>query len=142
MLQGQRTGDTYEADCDRRRIGEIKLLGQRSPVHGLCHCAYYSRPHSSDPGDLVKKRESRRRRRKLPDDKMGRETMMEGSGLVDAENVSVAVVHYLAPTGILLYFIFASAIPFNRAARAGQSPRASPSNLLKWIFALTILTFV
>jgi hypothetical protein len=67
------------------------------------------------------------------------ETTMAILGLVDAQNVPIAVLHYVAPAVVLLWFIFASAVPVEER---GQRPRGEPSNLVKWIFALTILTFV
>jgi hypothetical protein len=81
-------------------------------------------------------------------------------GLLDAKNVPVAVLHYSAPAVILLYFVFTSSIPAghvnavaeNASASASASGSAStpairtrqlaPSNLLKWVFVLAILTFV
>jgi len=73
-------------------------------------------------------------------------------GLLDAENVPTAVIHYVAPAAILLYFIFASAIPAGQSASepsTGPSTAASPrirrlpqSGILKWLFLFVILTIV
>ena len=80
---------------------------------------------------------------------------MELFGLLDAQNVPVAVVHYTAPTLILLYFIFASAVPAAAAAannntEGGESANVArsarrgqePSQAMKWVFVLAVLTFV
>jgi hypothetical protein len=75
---------------------------------------------------------------------------MDIFGLLDAENVSVAVLHYSAPAIVLLYFIFASSVPDAVAGRESEQetsplvrrPQTEPSNLLKWVWVLTILTFV
>ena len=78
---------------------------------------------------------------------------MELFGLLDAQNVPVAVVHYTAPTLILLYFIFASAVPAAAAnnhvgggesRNVARSPRRrqEPSQTMKWVFVLAVLTFV
>ena len=81
---------------------------------------------------------------------------MELFGLLDAQNVPVAVGHYTAPTLILLYFIFASSVPAAAAAaapavgeageRANVETRArtrqEPSQTMKWVFALAVLSFV
>ena len=67
---------------------------------------------------------------------------MDILGIIDADNVPIAVMHYLAPVGILLYFIFVSSLP--RETPSVESSRRQPpqSGLLKWIFVLTISTFV
>lgn len=74
---------------------------------------------------------------------------MDLFGLLDAPNVSVAVVHYMAPTLILLYFVFASSVPAaDGGAREGasggrrQSAVTEPSQVMKWVFVLAVLSFV
>jgi hypothetical protein len=75
---------------------------------------------------------------------------MDIFGLLDAENVPVAVLHYAGPAIILLYFIFASSVPAADArSEIGQDtspivPRrqTEPSSLLKWVWVLTLLTLV
>jgi hypothetical protein len=78
---------------------------------------------------------------------------MELFGLLDAQNVPVAVLHYTAPTLILLYFIFASSVPAAAAPAVGEAgelanvetrarTRQEPSQTMKWIFALAVLSFV
>ena len=82
-------------------------------------------------------------------------------GLVDAENVPVAVLHYSIPAVILLYFIGTSSVPSTPPApvtnhisdgASGSTSTSSPppvlrsqpshSNILKWLFVLAIFTFV
>lgn len=78
---------------------------------------------------------------------------MDLFGLLDAQNVPVAVVHYTAPTLILLYFILASSVPASPASNyegGAESPNVArsarrqqePSQVMKWVFALAVLTFV
>jgi hypothetical protein len=83
---------------------------------------------------------------------------MDLFGLSDAQNVPVAVVHYTAPTLILLYFIFASSVPATAtsssatgaaggtgagSANAARTRRQQePSQVMKWIFVFAVLTFV
>lgn len=92
---------------------------------------------------------------------------MDVLGLVDSENVPIAVIHYAAPAAVLLYFVSASSVPTddndgssstgnsNPAVANGDVAPVSPSNataarrreseqsaLLKWIFVLAVLTFV
>ena len=75
---------------------------------------------------------------------------MDIFGSLDAENVPVAVLHYSAPAIVLLYFIFASSIPDavagpengQEASPLVRRPQTEPSDLLKWVWVLTILTFV
>jgi hypothetical protein len=75
---------------------------------------------------------------------------MDIFGLLDAENIPVSALHYSAPAIILLYFIFASSVPAAHArSEIGQdtSPivqrrETEPSSLLKWVWVLTLLTFV
>ena len=90
-------------------------------------------------------------------------------GLVDAENVPVEAVHYVAPALVIVYFVGASSVPaetsslastespehepLNGAVPAGPStgssatavrrgPPRSSSGVLKWLFILAVSTFV
>jgi hypothetical protein len=82
-------------------------------------------------------------------------------GLVDAENIPVAFLHYSIPAVILLYFIAASSVPTatqvavtntvleeanGSISTSTPSPvrRSQPShsNIVKWLFVLAVLTFV
>jgi hypothetical protein len=86
-------------------------------------------------------------------------------GLVDAENVPVEVVHYIAAALVIIYFIGASSVPaetsshasaevepLNGAAPASSTatssmvvrrgPPRSSSGLLKWLYILAASTFV
>jgi hypothetical protein len=82
-------------------------------------------------------------------------------GLVNADNVPIAVIHYAAPATILLYFVSASSVPHSSnsspnpavgngdvaaasssTAIAPRTRQSEPSALLKWLFVLAILTFV
>lgn len=73
-------------------------------------------------------------------------------GLLDAENVSVAVIHYVAPAAVLLYFIFTSVVPTSQpGSESSTGPSGAPSSrtrqlpqsgILKWLFLFVILTFV
>src|SRR5271163_4156826 len=82
-------------------------------------------------------------------------------GLVDADNVPIAVIHYAAPATILLYFVSASSVPnssnsspnpavgngdvaaaSSSTATVTRTRQSEPSALLKWLFVFAILTFV
>ena len=83
-------------------------------------------------------------------------------GLVDIENLPIAVIHYVAPVAVLLYFVSASSVPRDctvvnladtairnrdvaQSSSTATAPRGrqhTPSALLKWVFVLAVLTFV
>jgi hypothetical protein len=84
-------------------------------------------------------------------------------GLVDAENVPVEVVHYIAPALVIIYFIGASSVPAETSSHASaglpeveplmsstatsstvvrRGPPRSSSGLLKWLYILAASTFV
>lgn len=82
-------------------------------------------------------------------------------GLVDAENVPVAVLHYSTPAVILLYFIGASSVTTSTSvvvtnhgleetngSISASTPlpvrRSQPSHssIIKWLLLLAVLTFV
>ena len=86
---------------------------------------------------------------------------MDLLGLIDADNVPIAVIHYTAPATVLLYFVSASSVPssndsnpnpalgngdvaatMSSTATATRRRQSEPSTLLKWLFVLAILTFV
>jgi hypothetical protein len=69
---------------------------------------------------------------------------MDLFGLLDAQNVSIAVVHYTAPTLILLWFVLASSVPADGASRAGpaRGRRSENSQVMKWVFVFAVMSFV
>lgn len=69
---------------------------------------------------------------------------MDLFGLLDAQNVPVAVVHYTAPTLILLWFVLASSVPADGAATAGpaRGMRSENSQVMKWVFVFAVMSFV
>lgn len=69
---------------------------------------------------------------------------MDLFGLLDAQNVPVAVAHYTAPTLILLWFVFASSVPADGAATAGTARGRTSENsqVMKWVFMLAVMSFV
>lgn len=82
-------------------------------------------------------------------------------GLVDAENIPVAVLHYSTPAVILLYFIGASSVTTSTSVVVTnpglvetngsiststslpvRRSQPSHSSIIKWLFVLAVLTFV
>jgi hypothetical protein len=64
-------------------------------------------------------------------------------GLVDAENVSVVKVHFLAPAVIVLIFLIASfSSAMSTDEGVGRPHPPTHSNLTVWLFVFALLTFV
>lgn len=80
-------------------------------------------------------------------------------GLLNAENVPIAVVHYSAPAIVILFFLFSSSFQSiattseassngtittgtSASTSAHQQQLSRPSTLTRWLFVLAVLTFV
>jgi hypothetical protein len=93
----------------------------------------------------------------LPEEEIFEEEIMAKIlGIVDTENVPVAVLHYTAPAIVILWFLFSSSFQaassvlesVNGPSSTGSStpvaraPRQQPLAASKWLLVFAVLTFV